>query len=147
MVGQLPNGLGPPAGFAAQDNAAVWVSLEQGLEAQRRPQHGLGAGETSAPAEVHQVIHREKVGNPVPEGEEGAGGVSRHIPLSRRSKARRTSSPCPREEERESTIWSFLPGKFLPQLFRRHAGGLIGGTEAGGGAEKEQVQAGTEQGL
>ena len=82
LVGQLPNGLGPPAGFAAQDNAAVWVSLEQGLEAQRRPQHGLGAGETSAPAEVHQVIHREKVGNPVPEGEEGAGGVLQaHPPL------------------------------------------------------------------
>ena len=38
-------------------------------------------------------------------------------------------------------------GKFLPQLLRRHTGGLIGGTEAGGGAEKEQVQAGTEQGL
>ena len=89
-----PNGLGPPAGFAAQDNAAVWVSLEQGLEAQRRPQHGLGAGETSAPAEVHQVIHREKVGNPVPEGEEGAGGVLQaHPPLPQVEGPRAMTAP------------------------------------------------------
>ena len=32
-------------------------------------------------------------------------------------------------------------------LYTSHTGGLIGGTEAGGGAEKEQVQAGTEQGF
>ena len=40
------------------------------------------AAAPSAPLEEHQVIHREKVGNPVPEGEEGAGGVLQaHPPL------------------------------------------------------------------
>ena len=139
-LGQGLDGLAPAPGLAVHDDVAELVPLEQGLDVEHGAQQGLRPGNPPPSAEVEQVIHGEQVGDAQAEGEQDVGGLVQAHPLLPQGEGPQDQQPFTQGGGQGVHHAQPALGEFPLQLLGGDAGGLIGGADAGGGADEENVQ-------